>query len=60
MSAPSLPPYTQVVSRPVDELVRQFYAMLADSQDKTDGLRHLLEAKQCFERAAIKTVELKK
>lgn len=41
----------------VRELAEKMDERLAESAEKTTGLRKLLEAKDCFVRAAIETVE---
>lgn len=48
-----LPPQLQQVSGPVGELARVMDAMLPDGAEKAAGLRKLLEAKDCFVRAAL-------
>lgn len=47
-----LPPRLQEVSRPLGELAKQMAAEL-DGPELTAGLRKLLEAKDCFVRAAL-------
>ncbi|HEY0935900.1 MAG TPA: hypothetical protein VGD91_19440 [Trebonia sp.] len=47
-----LPPHLQAVSAPVGELAIQMAAEL-DGPELTAGLRKLLEAKDCFVRAAL-------
>ena len=41
------------VSRPVGDLANLMDNMLADGPEKSAGLRKLLEAKDCFVRAAL-------
>lgn len=48
-----LPPRLQAVSGPVGELAATMDAMLPDGPEKSAGLRKLLEAKDCFVRAAL-------
>lgn len=48
-----LPERLQVVSRPVGELAFQMDAYIPDGPEKSAGLRKLLEAKDCFVRAAL-------
>lgn len=47
-----LPPHLQEVSRPICELAREM-AKLPPSAETTAGMRKLLEAKDCFVRAAL-------
>lgn len=46
-----LPPHLQAVSKPCCDLAKVMDESLADSAEKTAGLRKLLEAKDCFVRA---------
>jgi len=41
------------VSRPIAEIARQYDHTLPDGAEKSAGLRKLLEAKDCFVRAAL-------
>lgn len=54
-----LKPHLHEVSKPLCELAQQFDAMLPDSAEKTAGMRKLLEAKDCFVRAALPQEESK-
>ena len=48
-----LPPRLQEVSGKVRELAYEMLAALPDDPESTAGLRKLLEAKDCFVRAAL-------
>lgn len=48
-----LPPRLQTVSRPLGELAEAMDRALPDGPEKSAGLRKLLEAKDCFVRAAL-------
>lgn len=48
-----LPPHLQAVSKPLGELAEQFEHQLQDGPEKSAGMRKLLEAKDCFVRAAL-------
>jgi hypothetical protein len=48
-----LPEKLQRVSAPVDVLARELVDTLPDGPELTTGLRKLLEAKDCFVRAAL-------
>jgi len=48
-----LPPHLQAVSRPFHDLAQAMIAALPESPEVTVGLRKLLEAKDCFVRAAL-------
>lgn len=48
-----LPPHLQKVSKPIGELARKLDAELEDGNEKSAGLRKLLEAKDCFVRSAL-------
>lgn len=50
-----LPEHLQAVSRPVGELANSMIDQLPDGPELTTGLRKLLEAKDCFVRAALPT-----
>ena len=52
-----LPEHLQAVSREVHVLLDKMEEALDDSAEKSAGVRHLLEAKDCFVRAAIETKE---
>ena len=48
-----LPAPLQAVSAMCAELAEQVDTLLPESDEKTAGLRHLLEAKDCFVRARL-------
>lgn len=48
-----LPPDLQAFSKPLGELAHKLDADLPDCAEKSAGLRKLLEAKDCFVRAAL-------
>lgn len=48
-----LPEHLQAVSKPIGELARKMADELPESAEKTAGMRKLLEAKDCFVRAAL-------
>lgn len=48
-----LPPHLQTVSKPLGEIAQIFEAELPDGPEKSAGMRKLLEAKDCFVRAAL-------
>ena len=48
-----LPAHLQEVSKPLGELAEQMEAALPDGPEKSAGMRKLLEAKDCFVRAAL-------
>lgn len=48
-----LPPALQAVSKPLAELANEMEAQLPDGPEKSAGMRKLLEAKDCFVRAAL-------
>jgi hypothetical protein len=48
-----LPESLRAVSEPMGELAKLFDASLPDGQEKSAGLRKLLEAKDCFVRAKL-------
>lgn len=52
-----LPMTLQVVSKPICELAHEMNESLPDCAEKTVGLRKLLEAKDCFVRAALEDKE---
>jgi len=48
-----LPPHLQAVSRACHDLAAEMIRVLPDGPELTSGLRKLLEAKDCFVRAAL-------
>lgn len=48
-----LPAHLQAVSKPCHDLAKQMIETLPDGPELTTGLRKLLEAKDCFVRAAL-------
>ena len=48
-----LPEKLQDVSKPIGELAKRMDDTLPDGAEKSAGLRKLLEAKDCFVRAAL-------
>ena len=48
-----LPSHLQAVSKPIGELAQKLEAELPDGPEKSAGMRKLLEAKDCFVRAAL-------
>lgn len=48
-----LPAQLQIISKPIHDLAVKMDEELPDSAEKTVGLRKLLEAKDCFVRAAL-------
>lgn len=48
-----LPPHLQAVSKPIGELADKLEVELPDGPEKSAGMRKLLEAKDCFVRAAL-------
>lgn len=48
-----LPSNLQEVSKPIAEMAVAFDGTLPDGAEKSAGLRKLLEAKDCFVRAAL-------
>jgi hypothetical protein len=48
-----LPPHLQEVSKPLSELAKLMDETLPDGAEKSTGMRKLLEAKDCFVRAAL-------
>ncbi|MFF7949150.1 hypothetical protein [Streptomyces griseorubiginosus] len=48
-----LPEHLQAVSKPCSDLAHQLADALPDGPELTAGLRKLLEAKDCFVRAAL-------
>jgi len=49
-----LSPSLQVVAKPISELADKMMDELPNGPEKAEGLRKLLEAKDCFVRAALK------
>lgn len=52
-----LPPELQEVSKPIAELAQTLEETLPDGQEKSAGMRKLLEAKDCFVRAKLDTLQ---
>ncbi|MYR37042.1 hypothetical protein [Streptomyces sp. CFMR 7] len=50
-----LPPHLRAVSKPCGDLAQELVDALPDGPELTAGLRKLLEAKDCFVRAALDT-----
>ncbi|MEU7348366.1 hypothetical protein ABZ778_31575 [Streptomyces bacillaris] len=50
-----LPPHLQAVSKPCGDLAQELVDALPDGPELSAGLRRLLEAKDCFVRAALDT-----
>ena len=48
-----LPAHLQAVSKPLGDLAQRMEAELPDGPEKSAGMRKLLEAKDCFVRAAL-------
>ena len=48
-----LPAKLQVISEPICKLARALEANIPDGPEKSAGMRKLLEAKDCFVRAAL-------
>jgi len=48
-----LPEHLQAVSKPVGDLANEMELALPDGPEKSAGMRKLLEAKDCFVRAAL-------
>lgn len=48
-----LPLHLHVISKPIGVLAEQLEAQLPDGPEKSAGMRKLLEAKDCFVRAAL-------
>ncbi|MGL5330314.1 MAG: hypothetical protein ACRDD7_13680 [Peptostreptococcaceae bacterium] len=48
-----LPEHLQEVSKPIGELAAKMQDMLPDGDEKQQGLRKLLEAKDCLVRAKL-------
>lgn len=49
-----LPPQLQEISAPLCAIAKGMHTQLADGAEKAAGLRKLLEAKDCFVRAAMR------
>ena len=54
-----LPAHLQAVSKPIGELAVKLEAELPDGPEKSAGMRKLLEAKDCFVRAALESTQPK-
>lgn len=54
-----LPDHLKAVSKPLCDLANQMHDQLDESPEKSAGLRKLLEAKDCFVRAAVDQKDLK-
>lgn len=52
-----LPEHLQVVSKSIHDVAHAMNESLPDCAEKTAGLRKLLEAKDCFVRAALEDKE---
>jgi len=52
-----LPSRLQEVSKPVGELAKAMEELLPNCAEKSAGMRKLLEAKDCFVRAALENKE---
>lgn len=48
-----LPAHLQAVSKPIGDLAEKMQSELPEGPEKSAGLRKLLEAKDCFVRAAL-------
>ena len=48
-----LPEHLQVIAKPIADLAHAMEAALPDGPEKSAGMRKLLEAKDCFVRAAL-------
>lgn len=53
-----LPAHLQQVSAPCFDLAQAMDAALPESAEKTAGMRKLLEAKDCFVRAKLESMEV--
>ena len=51
-----LPEQLQLISKPISDLAELMLDELPDGQEKAEGLRKLLEAKDCFVRAGVKWI----
>ena len=54
-----LPAHLQAVSKPIGELAEKLESELPDGTEKSAGMRKLLEAKDCFVRAALESTQPK-
>lgn len=54
-----LPAHLQAVSKPIGELAEKLETELPDGPEKSAGMRKLLEAKDCFVRAALESTKAK-
>lgn len=54
-----LPEHLQQVSKPIGELAQLFETNIPDGPEKNAGMRKLLEAKDCFVRAALGAPKVK-
>lgn len=52
-----LPAHLQEISKPLGDLARQMENKLPDGPEKSAGMRKLLEAKDCFVRAALEITD---
>lgn len=52
-----LPAHLQEISKPLGDLARQMEEKLPDGPEKSAGMRKLLEAKDCFVRAALEITD---
>lgn len=52
-----LPEHLQKVSKPIAELSALMNEILPDGEEKSAGMRKLLEAKDCFVRQALDVIE---
>jgi hypothetical protein len=50
-----LPAHLQAIASPIAALAHQLEKALPDGPEKSAGMRKLLEAKDCFVRAALET-----
>ncbi|MEE9923716.1 MAG: hypothetical protein PBV01_10190 [Brucella anthropi] len=50
-----LPPLLREVSKPIGDLAREMDGTLPDCAEKAEGLRKLLEAKDCLVRAKMES-----
>ena len=48
-----LPPHLQEISKPIGDLAKIMQDILPENEEKTAGMRKLLEAKDCFVRAKL-------
>lgn len=48
-----LPEHLQAVSKPIGDMATAMNDQLTESEELNEGLRKLLEAKDCFVRAAL-------